>query len=110
MIDDMDASLDNPDAWARQNRDMHLFICQCARTELVMKMLQKVFDHWDRLRLQFLSGVSSDRMKEAQEEHKALLQALMQRDADQVEQLLRDHNQSALASYIRHLQTQGHLV
>ncbi|QPC84114.1 GntR family transcriptional regulator [Phototrophicus methaneseepsis] len=110
MIDAMAATMTNPAEWSQQNKALHLFICQCAHTELVLKMLTKVLDHWDRLRLQFLRDVSSHRIEAAQAEHQTLLAALKQRDADAVEHLIREHNQRALASYIEHLQTQGHLV
>jgi DNA-binding GntR family transcriptional regulator len=70
-------------------------------------MLEKVFAHWDRLRLYYFKDVSKQRTKEAQAEHKLLLKALEKRDPNEVEQIIRKHNQSALKSYIHHLELQG---
>jgi DNA-binding GntR family transcriptional regulator len=109
MILQMDQAVDRPDVWSEQNRTMHLFICKCARTELVMKMLSKVFDHWDRLRQHYLHGIAGNRIREAQDEHRQILDALRQRDADKAEQSIREHNRRALAGYTRDLQSVGYL-
>jgi DNA-binding GntR family transcriptional regulator len=109
MIQNMDQSVDAPDFWSEQNREMHLFICKCARTELVMKMMSKVFDHWDRLRLHYLNGIAGNRIREAQDEHRQILEALRLRDADKVEHAIREHNHRALAGYTRDLQSVGYL-
>jgi DNA-binding GntR family transcriptional regulator len=110
MIADMDQSLEDAETWSEQNKAMHLFICTCAKTMLVLKMMQKVFDHWDRLRLYYLKDIGVERIQTAQAEHKLLLGAFQQRDPDAVEQIIRAHNQSALQSYTQHLQSEGHLL
>lgn len=110
MVKKMDESLHDPESWSEQNKAMHLFICECANTLLVMKMMQKAFDHWDRLRFQYLQKISATRIYNAQEEHRLLLAAFLQRDPVAVEQIIREHNQSALQSYIEYLQSEGHLV
>lgn len=110
MIEEMDNSVDNPGLWSEQNQAMHLFICQCANMGLVLQMLQKTFDHWDRLRLYYLKNVSGNRIRDAQADHKLLLKAFYERDADKIEQYIRDHNQSALKSYIQYLKSAGHLA
>ncbi len=109
MIDEMDQNIENPNAWSEQNRAMHVFISQCARTELVMKMLNKVFDHWDRLRLHYLNGIAGSRIREAQQEHRQIMEALRLRDPDKVEAVIREHNRRALAGYTRDLQSVGYL-
>jgi DNA-binding GntR family transcriptional regulator len=105
----MDESLDKPNIWSEQNKAMHLFICSCGKTELVYKMLKKVFDHWDRLRLHYLKDIPGNRLEKAQDEHKRIYDAFVTRNPDSVERVLREHNQNALASYIRLLQSAGHL-
>lgn len=105
----MDDSLDKPNVWSEQNKAMHLFICSCGKTELVYRMLKKIFDHWDRLRLHYLKDIPGNRLAKAQEEHKQIYEAFITRDPDKVEHILRQHNQNALASYIRLLQSAGHL-
>lgn len=103
MISDMDKVVDNPSEWARHNKTLHLFICEIGQTVLIHKMMQKVFDHWDRLRLYYLNDVSANRIIDAQTGHKQLIEAFKLRDADLVERVLHEHNQSALESYLQHL-------
>ena len=107
LIDRMDDSIDNPEQWSQENKQLHLFICECAQTGLILKMMQKVLDHWDRLRLHYLKDVSGQRIKAAQQEHKQILEAFRKRDPDEVERVVHHHNQSALSSYIQHLRQTG---
>ncbi|MEZ4668286.1 MAG: GntR family transcriptional regulator [Anaerolineae bacterium] len=107
MIAEMDGVVDDIDKWSEKNKAFHLYICDCARTPLVRKMMEKTFDHWDRLRLHYLKGMSEQRTHVAQQEHHQLLDAMRQRDVAQVEQLVHSHNQGALDSYIRHLESEG---
>ena len=109
MVSEMDKSVKNAEAWGAQNREMHLFIAECARTALILRMMQKVFAHWERLRRYYLNDVSQHRLHMAQAEHHQLLNAFQQRDELQVEQIIREHNKSALTDYIQHLQQAGHL-
>jgi DNA-binding GntR family transcriptional regulator len=109
LIFSMDASMDDPDQWAQDNKRLHLFICECAKTRLIQRMMQKVLDHWDRLRLHYLKDVSAQRIKVAQQEHKQILAAFQGRDPDEVERVIRAHNRSALAAYIQHLQSTGQI-
>jgi len=110
MIEQMELSIQNPSKWSSENKAMHLFVCQCARTTLVLKMMEKVLDHWDRLRLHYLNDVFGNRIQAAQEDHKRILAAFYSRDPDEVERVIHEHNQGALTSYIRHLQSAGHSV
>lgn len=109
MVTAMDDTIDDFTQWSEQNKAMHLFICECAETVLMLKMMQKVMDHWERLRLHYLADMTTNRTAEAQQEHKQLLQALKEREPERVEAILRHHNQSALKSYTLYLETQGHL-
>lgn len=109
MILNMDSSVDHPDQWSQENKQLHLFICECARTGLIQKMMRKVLDHWDRLRMHYLKDVSAQRIKIAQQEHKAILAAFRTHDQDEVERVVHEHNQSALTSYIKHLQATGQI-
>jgi DNA-binding GntR family transcriptional regulator len=78
-------------------------------------MMQKVLDHWDRLRLYYFQDVFAHRIKIAQEEHKRILEAFNSRDPEVVEQVIRQHNRAALAAYTDYLKSQpqsadeGHL-
>jgi DNA-binding GntR family transcriptional regulator len=109
LVDQMDASATRPEQWSQDNKQFHLFIAECARTGLILKMMQKVLDHWDRLRLHYLKDVFGRRIEEAQNEHKQILEAFRTRDADNVEQVMRQHNRNALESYLQHLQSTGQI-
>lgn len=109
MIEAMETSVTDPGEWTEKNKELHLFICQSAKTHLVYKMMQKVLDHWDRLRLHYLKDVFGNRIESAQEEHRLILQAILKRDADEAESVIREHNQRALESYIKHLRAIGQL-
>lgn len=107
MIAEMDLTVADTDKWSEQNKALHLYICKCGETYLVLKMMLKVFDHWDRLRQHYLQNLTGNRFVEAQAEHKLLLEALKQRNPDAVEQIIRDHNQRALKCYIQYLKSEG---
>ena len=109
LINQMDAFVDDPDEWSQANKNLHLFICQCAQSQIVLKIIRNVLDHWDRLRLHYLNDVFGHRIKIAQQEHKQILEAFFSRDPDDVERKIREHNRSALTSYIQHLQDAGQI-
>jgi DNA-binding GntR family transcriptional regulator len=108
-IKQMDTSLAVPDRWAKENKQLHLLICDWARMALVRNFMQKALDHWDRLRLHYLKDVSASHIEVAQREHWQILETFRTRNPDEVERIVRAHNQSARLSYIQHLQAVGHL-
>lgn len=110
MIEDMDSSIETASKWSQENKELHLFICQCGNKSLVLKMMQKVLDHWDRLRSHYLKNVFGYRIPDAQAEHREILKAFNQRDPDLVEQTIRQHNHNALTSYIAYLKSAGLLA
>lgn len=105
----MDGCTDDPEAWSQRNREFHLLICRFANVQLIGRMLENTLDHWDRLRLHYLTDVLQQRIPAAQAEHRRIMDAFARRDADAVEALLRAHNQGALAAYVELMQQQGHL-
>lgn len=109
MVSEMDETIHDAEKWGEQNRAMHLFICECANTALILRMMQKIFSHWERLRRYYLKDISQDRTVIAQAEHKKILEAFQSRDPDLVEKIIREHNHSALNGYIKHLKAEGHL-
>jgi len=109
LVLEMDTTVQDVTQWSEQNKAMHLFICECAHTDLVEKMMTKVLDHWDRLRLHYLQDVFAHRIVEAQADHIEILRAIKKRDPEEVEDVIRKHNQKGLQSYIRHLKSEGHL-
>ncbi|NOZ27949.1 MAG: GntR family transcriptional regulator [Chloroflexi bacterium] len=95
----MDDLLDDLDQWSEANIQLHQFICEKAGTPLVGALMSKVVDHWERLRRLYLSDVFARRVREAQEQHWRMLDALRARDPDLLERLVRVHNRTALEAY-----------
>ncbi len=109
LVDQMDASVTNPEKWTCLNKEFHLAMGEYSRSFLAKEMLRKTLDHWDRLRFHYLKDVFCLRIKDAQREHRQIIEALRARDPDGVEALLRTHDRMALASYIAYLRKKGEL-
>lgn len=90
--------------WADLNTRFHLGLCALAGMPMLHEMMERVLDHWDRLRRFFFSGVLAHRLEQAQREHHALVKALADGDVQALERTLREHNQGALAAYTVYLQ------
>jgi DNA-binding GntR family transcriptional regulator len=102
----MDTLTSDAEAWSQENRHFHEFICARAGTQLVASLITKVLDHWDRLHRHFLKEVFVNHLPIAQKQHWQILRAIRAGDADEVESLVRKHNQSALRAYEEYLRRQ----
>jgi len=102
----MDAAIAAQDyeRWAALNGDLHRTVNEIARMPLLREMTDRVLSRWERLRRHYFEGVVVPRVVQAQAEHHALLGALVRRDPDEAEQIVRAHNQAAQAAYAHHLQ------
>jgi DNA-binding GntR family transcriptional regulator len=109
LVQQMDASVYEPGSWSKLNKEFHLRICSYAHAGLIKEMMRKVLDHWDRLRLYYMKDVLGLRLEMAQVEHRQIMTAFHNRDADEVESLIRAHNQNALTAYNNYLQAAGYL-
>jgi DNA-binding GntR family transcriptional regulator len=99
-----DALLDGRhEDWADLNSKFHLGISRLSGMPLLHEMMERVMAHWDRLRRCYFDGVLSNRMEQAQEEHRALLRVMKTRDLMQLEQAVKQHNQGALVAYAEYL-------
>src|SRR5258708_31316418 len=101
----MDALVNDPEEWSRENAHFHQLICDWAETPLVRHMMDKVLQHWDRLRSYLLKDVFQHRVATAQRDHWRIYEAIRARDVSLLEKVVHEHNQSALAAYLQHLQT-----
>src|ERR1700745_762616 len=95
------------EAWSQENRRFHQIICNRAGTRLLASVMTKVLDHWDRLHRVFLKEVFADRLPDAQEEHRQILEAIEASDADKVEGVIRKHNRNALGAYKKYFEGRG---
>jgi DNA-binding GntR family transcriptional regulator len=87
------------DRWGDLNAELHRRIGEIAGMPLLREMTERVLARWERLRRFYFRGVLVHRVEQAQREHRALLDAMLARDADRAEQVVRQHNQAALAAY-----------
>lgn len=96
--------------WSQENTRLHLQLCDWGGTGLVKTVMTTVFNQWDRLRNYYLKDTLQHRKPQSQKEHWALFHALRQRDADQAEHVVRQHNRNSLARYVQQLTEHGHLT
>ena len=105
IVADMDAALDaeRPQRWAELNTRFHLTISGLAGMPMLQEMLQRAFDHWDRVRRYYFTGVLVHRARQAQTEHHQMLDHMRARNLTAIEATLRAHNQGALNAYTAYL-------
>ncbi len=104
MIRQMDANAHDRTQWSSDNKAFHQLICDLAQMPLMRKMMDKTLAHWERLQMHYFREVFASRVAAVQAEHWQLLEAFKRRDADAAEQIVRQHNRSALAAYWQHIQ------
>ena len=104
LLQRMDALVGDPEEWSRENAHFHQLICDWAETPLVRHMMDKVLQHWDRLRSYLLKDVFQHRVATAQRDHWRIYEAIRAHDVSLLEKVVHEHNQSALAAYLQHLQ------
>jgi DNA-binding GntR family transcriptional regulator len=109
LVAAMDRAIDggSPGLWAELNARFHLAIARVAAMPMLLDMLQRAFDRWERVRRYYFSDVLIHRTRVAQAEHHALLAQMQARDLTRLEQTIRQHNQGALASYLAYLSGPG---
>ncbi len=103
----MDEALDEDatERWAELNTRFHLAIGDLTGMPMLQEMLQRAFDHWDRVRRHYFSGVLVRRARRAQAEHRLILDQMRARDLPALEATIREHNQAALAAYTAYLES-----
>jgi DNA-binding GntR family transcriptional regulator len=89
--------------WASLNTRFHRTIGAAPRLELLREMTERVVARWDRISHFYFKGVLVRRVDGAQAEHRAILAAMRARDLPALERLVRQHNRSALAAYLRYM-------
>jgi DNA-binding GntR family transcriptional regulator len=101
IVGEMDQALDAdaPQLWAELNTRFHLAISALTGMPMLQEMMQRAFDHWDRVRRHYFKGVLVRRARRAQAEHHQMLDQIRARDLAGLENTIRQHNQAALAAY-----------
>ena len=108
LVAEMDRALEagSPQRWAEINTRFHLTIARLAEMPILLDMLQRAVDYWDRVRRYYFKDVLIHRTRLAQAEHRAMVTHMEARNLPELEQTIREHNQGALAAYTAHLESQ----
>jgi DNA-binding GntR family transcriptional regulator len=93
-------------AWGDLNRRFHLGISALTQLPMLQEMTARIFDRWDRVRRYYFTHVLVHRARQAQGEHRQILDAMRAKDLDRLQTLVRQHNQSALVAYMSYLSGQ----
>lgn len=109
IVADMDAAVDERryEEWADMNGRLHRSIGDVAAMPLLREMTDRALSRWERLRRHYFQGVLVPRVEQAQREHRELLAALVSRDPDAAERVVRAHNRNAQSAYADYLREHG---
>lgn len=101
IVTAMDAAVADRDfeAWAAMNGTLHRSIGDVAAMPLLQEMTDRALSRWERLRRHYFQGVLVPRVEQAQREHRELLTALIARNPDEAERVVRAHNRNAQGAY-----------
>jgi DNA-binding GntR family transcriptional regulator len=104
-VADMDRALaeERYEEWADVNTRFHATLGSLPGLTLLARANAQALDRWDRIRRYFYRGVLVPRVAQAQRDHHAIIDALAARDASLVADLVRQHYEAALGSYLRYL-------
>lgn len=101
LLDSMDKAVANQDAheWSQLNRKFHIRIAEISQMNLLTDFTKRVFDQWERIRIYYLKDVLSQRLSQAQQEHREIFELLRKQDGAGLVAHAFSHNQSAKESY-----------
>ena len=113
---EMDRLLERLDESAQQgdragfetaNRDFHLLPCRVAGFRRVEESLRGVLTEWERLHRSTFQRAQPPDMVAANLDHRAIVEAIRNKDAAQVTLLLVRHNETAAEHYLRLFRTRS---
>ena len=109
VVADMDVAVEERhyERWAELNGRLHRSIGDLAAMPLLREMTDRALSRWERLRRHYFQGVLVPRVEQAQREHRELLAALVSRDPDAAERVVRAHNRNAQSAYAEYLREHG---
>jgi DNA-binding GntR family transcriptional regulator len=101
LLDSMEKAVTDQDAnqWSELNRKFHIRIAEISGMGLLTDFTKRIFDQWERIRIFYLNNVLSQRLHQAQQEHREILQLLREQDQAGLVAHAVSHNQSAKESY-----------
>ncbi len=89
------------------NRDFHLLPCRVAGFRRVEESLRGVLTEWERLHRSTFPRAQPPDMVAANQDHRAIWEAIRRKDAAQVTSLLERHNETAAEHYLRLFRARG---
>ncbi|MEN3942866.1 GntR family transcriptional regulator [Prosthecobacter sp. SYSU 5D2] len=101
MLKQLETAAANGDTagFEQANRHFHLLPCRIAGFTRAEQGLQSILAEWERLhRLAFI-GTRPPSQEQANKDHRAIVRAFRQKDAEKLSQLIHRHNTSALRHY-----------
>ncbi len=75
--------------WFQYDRDLHDYIVECSHNKHLIEMYRVVMDQNQRMRI--LAGRLPKRIESTNEEHIAIIQALLSQDEEKIEQVMSAH-------------------
>ncbi|HOV37589.1 MAG TPA: GntR family transcriptional regulator [Spirochaetales bacterium] len=75
--------------WFQYDRELHDYIVRCTQNRHLIQMYEVVMDQNQRMRI--LAGRIPKRMEATNEEHIAIIQALISQDEDLIEKVMTEH-------------------
>jgi DNA-binding GntR family transcriptional regulator len=105
LLAEMDAAVENGEyeLWGELNTRLHMSIARSTGMPVLREMTERVFDLWYRVQRCFFAEVLLQRVLQSQQEHRAILCALRDRDEAELERLVKVHNRNAMEAYTNHL-------
>jgi len=106
LIAGMDDALEHEraDRWSELNSRFHLTIGRTSAMPMLGQMLQRALSEWARVSRYLFNDVLLHRATVAQQEHRELVARMKAGDLTGVEEIVRRHNQGALAAYAEYLE------
>jgi DNA-binding GntR family transcriptional regulator len=101
ILSAMDTAVADQDAneWSQLNRKFHLRIAEIAQMHLLTDFTKRIFDQWERVRVFYLKDVLSQRLSQAQQEHREIFQLLCDKKGEELTLRAISHNVAAKESY-----------
>lgn len=85
------------------NREFHLLPCRIAGFIRAEQGLHALLAEWERLHRLAFQGTQPPSPEQANKDHRAILKAFRQKDAEKLTQVIRRHNETAVAHYLKQL-------
>lgn len=93
------AAAGDSETFEQANRQFHLLPCRIAGFSRAEQGLQSLLAEWERLHRLTFQGQRRPNPDQANKDHRAIVRAFQQKDADKLTQMIQRHNTTALAHY-----------